>query len=104
MSDKIKVMLVDDHAVVRAGYQMLLKNSPEIEVIAEADSGKEAYRLHFVDVAKKKQWRADNPTPRKPIWKKDKIVGYKRKHRSAVVGRSQRTFLLELFKKSREEV
>ncbi|HIF50142.1 MAG TPA: response regulator transcription factor [Thiotrichaceae bacterium] len=46
MSDKIKVMLVDDHAVVRAGYQMLLKNSPEIEVIAEADSGEEAYRLH----------------------------------------------------------
>jgi DNA-binding NarL/FixJ family response regulator len=41
-------MLVDDHAVVRAGYQMLLKNSPELEVIAEADSGEEAYRLHSV--------------------------------------------------------
>lgn len=39
-------MLVDDHAVVRAGYQMLLKNSPDLEVIAEADSGEEAYRLH----------------------------------------------------------
>lgn len=48
MSDKIKVMLVDDHAVVRAGYQMLLKNSPEIEVVAEADSGEEAYRLHAI--------------------------------------------------------
>lgn len=48
MSDKIKVMLVDDHAVVRAGYQMLLKNSPEIEVVAEADSGEEAYRLHGI--------------------------------------------------------
>lgn len=46
MSDVIKVMLVDDHAVVRAGYQMLLKNSPDLEVIAEADSGEEAYRLH----------------------------------------------------------
>jgi two-component system invasion response regulator UvrY len=45
-SDVIKVMLVDDHAVVRAGYQMLLKNSPDLEVIAEADSGEEAYRLH----------------------------------------------------------
>jgi len=46
MSDKIKVMLVDDHAVVRAGYQMLLKNTPEIEVVVEAGSGEEAYRLH----------------------------------------------------------
>lgn len=46
MSDVIKVMLVDDHAVVRAGYQMLLKNSPELEVIAEAGSGEEAYRIH----------------------------------------------------------
>lgn len=42
----IKVMLVDDHAVVRAGYQMLLQNSPEIEVIAEASSGEEAYQLY----------------------------------------------------------
>lgn len=46
MNDKVKVMLVDDHAVVRAGYQMLLKNSPEMEVVAEASSGEEAYRLH----------------------------------------------------------
>ena len=46
MSDKIKVMLVDDHAVVRAGYQMLLKNTPEIEVVAEAENGEEAYRLY----------------------------------------------------------
>ncbi len=45
MSNKIKVMLVDDHAVVRAGYQMLLKNSLEIDVVAEASSGEEAYRL-----------------------------------------------------------
>jgi two-component system, NarL family, invasion response regulator UvrY len=49
MSDKIKVMLVDDHAVVRAGYQMLLKNTPDIEVVAEADSGEEAYRLCGID-------------------------------------------------------
>ncbi|MCZ6803655.1 MAG: response regulator transcription factor [Proteobacteria bacterium] len=53
MSDHISVMLVDDHAVVRAGYQMLLKNSPEIEVIAEASNGEEACRLyaeHNLDV------------------------------------------------------
>lgn len=44
MNNKISVMLVDDHAVVRAGYQMLLKSTPEIEVIIEAESGEEACR------------------------------------------------------------
>lgn len=39
---KIRVLLVDDHAVVRAGYRMLLKNSEDIEVVAEADSGERA--------------------------------------------------------------
>ncbi|MFT5396460.1 MAG: two-component system invasion response regulator UvrY [Gammaproteobacteria bacterium] len=46
MSNVIKVMLVDDHAVVRAGYNMLLKNAAEIEVVAEASSGEEAYQLY----------------------------------------------------------
>ena len=46
VNEMINVMLVDDHAVVRAGYQMLLKNSPEIEVIAEASNGEEAYQLY----------------------------------------------------------
>ena len=46
MTDKIRVMLVDDHAVVRAGYQMLLKSSDKIEVLAEAESGEEACRLY----------------------------------------------------------
>ena len=44
----IRVMLVDDHAVVRAGYRMLLKNSPDIEVIAEVDSGEAACKA-FAD-------------------------------------------------------
>lgn len=48
MSDAVKVMLVDDHAVVRAGYNMLLKNAPEITVVAEASSGEEAYQLYSV--------------------------------------------------------
>lgn len=46
MIKKIKVMLVDDHAVVRAGYKILLKDVPEIEVIAEASDGKEALLLY----------------------------------------------------------
>jgi two-component system, NarL family, invasion response regulator UvrY len=46
MAKKIRVMLVDDHAVVRVGFRMLLDSSPHIEVIAEADSGEAAYLLY----------------------------------------------------------
>jgi len=42
---KIKVILVDDHAVVRAGYKMLLKNIDAIEVVAEAVNGEDAVQL-----------------------------------------------------------
>lgn len=44
MQQQIKVMLVDDHAVVRAGYRMLLKGTPFIEVVREASSGEAACR------------------------------------------------------------
>jgi DNA-binding NarL/FixJ family response regulator len=36
-------MLVDDHAVVRAGYKRFIELNPEMRVIAEASSGEEAY-------------------------------------------------------------
>ncbi len=36
---KLKVMLVDDHAVVRMGFKLLLQACDDIEVVAEADSG-----------------------------------------------------------------
>ena len=42
---KIKVILVDDHAVVRAGYKILLKNIDVIEVVAEAANGEDAVQL-----------------------------------------------------------
>lgn len=42
MSDKLKVMLVDDHEVVRQGLRALLEAEDDIEVIAEADSGTKA--------------------------------------------------------------
>ncbi len=44
-SSKLRVILVDDHAVVREGYRRLLERTPDIQVIAEAASGEEAYRL-----------------------------------------------------------
>lgn len=43
--DGIRVLLVDDHAVVRAGYRRLLTNTADIQVEGEADSGEEAYRM-----------------------------------------------------------
>ena len=44
MSSGIAVMLVDDHAVVRMGFRMLLEGSADIRVAAEAESGEEACR------------------------------------------------------------
>lgn len=38
----IKVILVDDHAVVRAGFKMLLSMEDSIEIIAEAETGEQA--------------------------------------------------------------
>lgn len=45
MEHPIKVLLVDDHEVVRAGYRRLLKSAPDIAVVGEAGSGEAAYRL-----------------------------------------------------------
>jgi len=42
----IQVMLVDDHAVVRMGFRMLLEGAPDLKVTAEAESGEEAYRIY----------------------------------------------------------
>jgi two-component system invasion response regulator UvrY len=41
----VRVVLVDDHAVVREGYRRLLERTDDISVIAEAASGEEAYRI-----------------------------------------------------------
>ena len=43
----IRVLLVDDHAVVRMGFRLLLQSVPEMSVIAEADSGEAACQLYF---------------------------------------------------------
>ena len=41
----IKVLIADDHLLVRTGITSLLKDADEIEVIAEAENGKDALRL-----------------------------------------------------------
>ena len=46
MSAPINVMLVDDHAVVRMGFRMLLETAADIKVIAEAENGEQAIKLY----------------------------------------------------------
>jgi NarL family two-component system response regulator LiaR len=41
----IKVLIVDDHAVVRQGLRVLLESQPHIEVIGEADNGEQAVEI-----------------------------------------------------------
>lgn len=54
MSEPIRVILADDHAVVRAGIRQFLEHAADIEVVAEADDGEIARQLiaqHRPDVA-----------------------------------------------------
>jgi DNA-binding NarL/FixJ family response regulator len=45
MADRIRVLLADDHAVVRRGIRQFLDEAGDIEVVAEASDGEEATRL-----------------------------------------------------------
>ncbi len=45
MTDKLTVVLVDDHEVVRQGLRALLEAEDDIEVVAEADSGHKAVEV-----------------------------------------------------------
>jgi DNA-binding NarL/FixJ family response regulator len=42
---KARILIADDHDVVRTGLRLLLKSSPEFVVVAEASNGEEAVRL-----------------------------------------------------------
>lgn len=43
--DKTAILLVDDHAVVRAGYKRYIELDPRLQVVAEAATGEQAYLL-----------------------------------------------------------
>ncbi len=45
MPEKISVLLVDDHILVRRGFRRILEDSPDIRVVGEAGDGDEAIRL-----------------------------------------------------------
>jgi len=42
MSNKIRIMLVDDHAVVRSGLGAFLSVNPDLELVGEAENGEQA--------------------------------------------------------------
>ncbi len=42
MDGKVRVLVVDDHEVVRQGIKMVLDTDPELDVVGEASSGEEA--------------------------------------------------------------
>jgi len=42
---KIKILIADDHAVVREGTRQILEQEPDLDVVAEAADGEEAVRL-----------------------------------------------------------
>jgi two-component system invasion response regulator UvrY len=46
MTQKIRVILVDDHNVVRSGLRRLLELGGDIEIVAEADSGEQACLIY----------------------------------------------------------
>jgi two-component system response regulator NreC len=49
----LRILLADDHAVLRDGLRMLIDAQPDMEVVAQADGGREAARLcalHSPDV------------------------------------------------------
>lgn len=43
----IRILLVDDHAVVRTGFRLLLQSQAELSVAGEADCGEAAYRRYI---------------------------------------------------------
>ena len=44
-ANKIRVLLADDHAVVRAGLRLIIDSQPDMRVVGEASNGLEALEL-----------------------------------------------------------
>ena len=42
---QIRILLADDHAIVRRGFQMILAEQPDMEIVGEAGNGREALEL-----------------------------------------------------------
>ncbi|MBK8139602.1 MAG: response regulator transcription factor [Chitinophagaceae bacterium] len=52
-NDYIRIMLVDDHQLVRESWKLLLENNPRFQVIADCDNGNaalEQFQSHHPDI------------------------------------------------------
>jgi len=45
MTEKIRVLIADDHAIVRQGLEVLINTQPDMELIAQAQDGEEVVRM-----------------------------------------------------------
>jgi len=45
MNPKIRILLADDHALVRQGFRRILEAEPDMEIVGEADNGRETVAL-----------------------------------------------------------
>ncbi len=45
MSDKHRIVLVEDHALLRAAFRALLSEYPDVDVVGEADNGRDALKV-----------------------------------------------------------
>ena len=45
ITKRITVLLVEDHQIVREGFRLLLKHEPDIQVVGEAETGRQAVQL-----------------------------------------------------------
>jgi YesN/AraC family two-component response regulator len=44
-TEPVRILIADDHALVRGGLRMMLEDEPGLEVIGEASNGREALEL-----------------------------------------------------------
>ena len=45
--DRVKILIVDDHALFRVGIRNILEREPDLEVVAEAEDGRSALDAAF---------------------------------------------------------
>ena len=49
--DQIRILIADDHAILRSGLRLLLEKQPDMQVVGEAESGEQgAVMTHAVQV------------------------------------------------------
>jgi len=41
--ERIRILLVDDHALVRVGMRAILEREPDFDIVGEADDGRSAH-------------------------------------------------------------